>query len=264
MVVSKIRLPCGMSMVQYEGGWQCIDGKLIAPPPKPTAIDYGMGYSKKGRPSPRTQGVTAEGETFQKFGTQQLEFVAPVVYGTPYQGVVQKDVGRTFKMFTTAPFQAVKGLLGLDTGTVFSQRILAGQTGATPVGASYVPPPATPNGNGNGIEKHGCECEACKNGTGECSDKRACCDAWDIPCELFGCPKPKLCECENCKKGIGECSDKVPACNAWDIGCEITGGKPLIPESTWFWVKIILVLVGIGILLWLLRPLFGIVKNITD
>ena len=24
------------------------------------------------RPSPRTQGVTAEGETFQKFGTQQL------------------------------------------------------------------------------------------------------------------------------------------------------------------------------------------------
>lgn len=69
---------------------------------------------------------------------------------------------------------------------------------------------------------------------------------------------------KNCKKGIGECSDKVPACNAWDIGCEITGGKPLIPESTWFWVKIILVLVGIGILLWLLRPLFGIAKNITD
>ena len=36
-----------------------------------------------GRPSPRTQGVDEEGEPFQKFGTQQLEFVAPVVYGTP-------------------------------------------------------------------------------------------------------------------------------------------------------------------------------------
>ena len=51
---SRVGLPCGMSMSQYEGGWQCIDGKLIAPPPKLTAIDYGIGYSKKVRPSPRT------------------------------------------------------------------------------------------------------------------------------------------------------------------------------------------------------------------
>jgi len=222
------------------------------------------------RPSPRTQGCAEFDEAgkcikpFQKFGTQQLEFVAPVVYGTPYQGVVQKDVGATFKGFTQQTFKSLVTSKPQPFGapTVFSQRIIAGITGTTPVGASYVPPPAMPN-EVNGIEKHGCECEACKNGTGECSDKKACCDAWDIGCELFGCPKPKLCECENCKKGIGECSDKVPACNAWDIGCEITGGKPIIDEGTWFWLKIVLVLIGIGVLLWLLRPLFGIGKNIT-
>lgn len=42
------------------------------------------------RPSPRTQGVDEEGKTFQKFGTQQLRFVAPPKLGTPYQGVVEK------------------------------------------------------------------------------------------------------------------------------------------------------------------------------
>ena len=78
------------------------------------------------RPSPRTQGVTEEGETFQMFGTQQLEFVAPVVYGTPYEGVVQKDVGATFKGFTTS------GYTGTKT-TVFSERFQAGITGAVPV-----------------------------------------------------------------------------------------------------------------------------------
>jgi len=31
-----------------------------------------------------------------------------------------------------------------------------------------------------------CECEACKNGTGECSDKKPCCNAWDILCEMGG------------------------------------------------------------------------------
>jgi len=50
------KLPCGMSMSQYEGGWQCIDGKLIAPPPKPKA--QLASYSKKARPSPRTLGKT--------------------------------------------------------------------------------------------------------------------------------------------------------------------------------------------------------------
>jgi len=215
------------------------------------------------RPSPRTQGVTEEGETFQMFGTQQLEFVAPVVYGTPYQGVVQ-----TFKGFTTAPVQAVKSLLGLDTGTVFSQRIIAGKTGATPVGASYVPPPAMPNGNGTGT---GCECENCKKGIGECSDKNPKCNAWDIGCELFGAIDKHGCECEACKNGTGQCSEKNPKCNAWDIGCEVTEGVTDIitdPVSSWWdkygiWVMLIGGLIGLGILLWLLRPLFGIAKNIT-
>ena len=29
------------------------------------------------------------------------------------------------------------------------------------------------------------------------------------------------CDCPNCKNGIGECSDKCAKCNAWDIGCEM-------------------------------------------
>ena len=84
------------------------------------------------RPSPRTQGCAEYDENgkcikpFQKFGTQQLEFVAPVVYGTPYQGVVQKEVGQTFKGFTTS------GYTGTKT-TVFSERFQAGITGAVPV-----------------------------------------------------------------------------------------------------------------------------------
>jgi len=220
------------------------------------------------RPSPRTQGVTEEGETFQMFGTQQLEFVAPVVYGTPYQGVVQKEVGATFKGFTTAPVQAVKGLLGLDTGTVFSQRIIAGKTGATPVGASYVPPPAMPNG-GNGKKE---ECHLDDN-------KPFCAITQGIGGEVCECPDwftgkvtdptagGRGCECEACKKGTGQCSDKVPQCDAWDLLCEGTGGASegiVGGTDIWLWVKIILVLIGVGILLWLLRPLFGIAKNITD
>jgi len=229
----------------------------------PHLLDASGNPIRHGRPSPRTQGVTAEGETFQKFGTQQLKFVAPVVYGTPYQGVVQKDVGKTFKMYSIGTRQTDFG-----APTVFSQRIIAGITGATPVGASYVPPPAMPNGNGNGT---GCECEACKNGTGECSDKVPCCNAWDIGCELFGCIDKHGCECEACKNGTGQCSEKNPKCNAWDIGCEVTEGVTDIitdpVSSGWdkygIWVYGILAVIGLGILLWLLRPLFGIAKNIT-
>jgi len=231
------------------------------------------------RPSPRTQGCAEYDENgkcikpFQKFGTQQLEFVAPVVYGTPYQGVVQKDVGKTFKMFTTAPVQAFKELTGLQTGTAFSQRILAGQTGPTPVGASYVPPTAQPNG---GLDcpdcKHGCECENCKKGIGECSDKNPKCNAWDLGCELFGAIDKHGCECQACKDGTGQCSEKNPVCNSWDIGCEVTEGVTDIitdPVSSWWdkygiWVYGILAVIGLGILLWLLRPLFGIAKNITN
>ena len=212
------------------------------------------------RPSPRTQGVDEEGETFQKYGTQQLKFVAPVVYGTPYQGVTQINTGKTFKMITTAPFQAVKGLLGLDTGTVFSQRIIAGKTGATPVGASYVPPTAQPNGD-NGTDSGGCVEDNPLCGFTELMGGEKCkCPnwfGWDVGSE-------RGCECDACKNGTGQCSDKVPQCDAWDLTCEGTGGLIKDPSSVWLWVKIILVLIGIGVLLWLLRPLFGIAKNITE
>ena len=80
------------------------------------------------RPSPRTQGVevdpeTGEKTTFQKFGTQQLKFVAetPPKLGTPYQGVTQVDTGKgtIFK----------SGIRGTGLTTVFSERFQSGITG---------------------------------------------------------------------------------------------------------------------------------------
>jgi len=235
------------------------------------------------RPSPRTQGVTEEGETFQKFGTQQLKFVEPPKLGTPYQGVKQIDTGKTFKMITSAPIQAIKQLTGLQTGTVFSQRMISGITGATPVGATYIPPPSTATPNGGTIDKHGCECEACMNGTGQCSDKNPKCNAWDLSCEMFGAIDKHGCECEACKNGTGQCSDKRPECDSWDLACELGGGMGDIasgvtqgftqsvtsPVGSWWdkygiWVYVILGVIGLGILLWLLRPLFGFAKSVTQ
>ena len=186
-----------------------------------------------GRPSPRTQGVTEEGETFQKFGTQQLKYLTPPVLGTPYQGVRQVDTGKG-TIFKT-------GIRGTGLTTVFSERFQSGITGATPTALREealtrqqeklddmgLPDLKFPDlgdlFGGGAIDEHGCECEACKTGK-------------------------------------GQCSDKVPICDAWDIGCELTGGKV---EETFNWIKIILIVIGIGILLWLLRPLFGVAKNVT-
>ena len=67
------------------------------------------------RPSPRTQGITPEGETFQKFGTQQL-----VKDPTSPTGVRQVNTGQWFKNITTYPFQTFKNITGLQTGTAFS------------------------------------------------------------------------------------------------------------------------------------------------
>ena len=183
-----------------------------------------------GRPSPRTQGVDEEGETFQKFGTQQLVFNPKSV-----TGVSQVNTGKGWKGFTTS------GYTGTKT-TVFSERIQAGITGAVPVelhdeavqrqkekleemGLPQLPDLGDLFGGG-AIDKHGCECEACKNGT-------------------------------------GQCSEKVPHCNAWDIGCEVTGGITN-PIGSWWdkygnYVYLILGVIGLGILLWLLRPLFGMI-----
>ena len=193
------------------------------------------------RPSPRTQGVTEEGETFQKFGTQQLEYIDPM---NPALGVKQINTGESFKGFTTS------GYTGTKT-TAFSQQFQSGITGVQrtvpretaiemqqekleemtvpvlPTWEDLFPPEP--------IDKHGCECEACKNGTGQCSDKN-------------------------------------PKCNAWDLGCEVSEGITDIvtkPAGDWWdkygiWVYLILGVIGLGILLWLLRPIFellGIFKR---
>jgi len=225
-----------------------------------------------GRPSPRTQGIDEEGETFQKFGTQQL-----IKNPKSVTGVSQVNTGKGWKGFTTS------GYTGTKT-TVFSERIQAGITGAVPVELHDeavqrqkekleemgIPQIQFPDLFGDLFKPKdtGCECEACKNGTGVCSDKNPKCDAWDIGCELFGAPDKHGCECEACKNGTGQCSEKVPQCDAWDIGCEVTGGITNPIGSWWekygIWVYLILGVIGLGVLLWLLRPLFGIAKNITE
>ena len=219
------------------------------------------------RPSPRTQGIDEEGLPFQKFATQQL-----VKDPLSLTGVKQIDTGQQFKGFTTS------GYTGTKT-TVFSERFQAGITGAVPVelhdeavqrqkekleemGLPQLPDLGDLFGGG-AIDKHGCECQACKDGTGQCSDKNPKCNSWDIGCELFGADDKHGCECEACKNGTGQCSEKVPQCNAWDIGCEVTGGITN-PIGGWWdkygnWVYLILGVIGLGILLWLLRPLFGMI-----
>jgi len=274
------------------------------------------------RPSPRTLGKTVDPVTqkevfFTKFGTQQLKFIDPA---KPALGVKQINVGQTFKGFTTGLVREITGLqhpFGAPTvrDTAYPDLTITKGVGTTTT------PPFPPKDTG-------CECEACKNGTGVCSDKRAECNAWDIGCELFGLPNGNgngeptptcttcdsdkcqecnawdipcelghmasgtctppvtpptpTCECEACINGTGECSDKKPCCNAWDILCEMGGecSKPKPPEECAFfdigckggkwwdkyglWVMLIGGIIGLGILLWLLRPLFGIAKNITE
>ena len=196
------------------------------------------------RPSPRTQGITATGETFQKFGTQQLKFVKPPTLGTTYQGVIQKDVGKSFKGITTSGYTG-------NLTTAFSKQFQSGVTGVqrsvprevaiqqqkeklkemklptfTAPDWSSLFPPATPNGdNGNG-EDCGWFGEKCwGNGNGE-------------DCGWFG---------EKCwGNGNGEdCGWFGEKCwfKGWDFG----------------WLKWVLIAIGIGLLLWLLRPLFGMI-----
>ena len=270
------------------------------------------------RPSPRTTGVDAAGNVFQKFGTQQLSYVEG-------GGVVEKDVGKNFEALTTtlaSPFVA-------GGSTVFSRRFQAGITGATPTAlrpqalieqeeklkamglpsfdfSSLNLPFLTPVDATNGPETTETKCTTCDSdkcqecnawdlgcelthmAAGTCtppektetkcttcdSDKCQECNAWDLGCELTHmaagtCTPPPVdfskngCECEACKNGTGECSDKCGKCNAWDLGCEATCGITPDPNF-WLYVKIILAVIGIGILLWLLRPLFSVAKNVTE
>ena len=193
-------------------------------------------HARRGRPSPRT-GSTGAG--IQKFGTQQLKYLDTT---QPALGVIEKDVGARTRLFYGGEATTPK--------TPFSQQYQQQRPATIRTFAQLeTSPHAIPEGFGTfelpdlglgdlfkeePIDKHGCECEACKNGTGQCSDKRAECDAWDLGCELGG--------------------------GFTDV---ITN-----PVSSWWdrygiWVYVILGVIGLGILLWLLRPLFGVAKNIT-
>ena len=198
--------------------------------------------ARKGRPSPRT-GTTGAGIT--KFGTQQLKYVDPT---QPALGVVEKDVGKGWQLITTGGKVRGSGL-----STAFSQQFQSGITGhqrtvpraeaikmqdakLAEMGIPKFPdfgtiefPDLGDLFGGGDIDKHGCECKACKEGTGQCSDKVPQCDSWDLLCE-----------------GSGGAS----------VG--VVGGT-----NYFFWIKIILIVIGIGVLLWLLRPLFGVAKNVT-
>ncbi len=167
------------------------------------------------RPSPRTEGGG--------YGTQQLDFVGgkPPQVGTPYEGVVVKPSFVGFSGFIQNIIP--RGTFGTPSAQPHSNPNVVISS------SEYIPPP--PEATGAGTTENGCECEACKNGT-------------------------------------GQCSDKVPHCNAWDLVCEGTGGASIGKgkggTDYFFWIKIILVLIGVGVLLWLLRPLFGVAKNITE
>jgi len=128
------------------------------------------------------------------------------------------------------------------------------------------------NGNGNG------------NGNGT-SDKCVECNSWDVGCELTHwiggtCTPPEKPPEEECDLGCvltGRgcdcgCKDVKPCttcdsaicqeCNAWDLQCEDcmrkAGTCTSPPEPNWiFWLKVIAVVIGIGVFLWLLRPLFS-------
>jgi len=186
------------------------------------------------RPSPRT-GTTGAG--IQKFGTQQLKYLDIT---QPALGVIEKDVGARTRLFyggeaTTpkTPFSARYQILRPATIRTFAQ--LETSPHAIPEGFGTFELPKLPDlFPEEAIDKNGCECEACKNGTGQCSDKRAECDSWDLGCELGG--------------GFTDVITD-PVSSWWD--------------KYGIWVYVILGVIGLGILLWLLRPLFGVAKNIT-
>jgi hypothetical protein len=215
------------------------------------------------RPSPRT-GTTGAG--IQKFGTQQLKHLDP---DKPALGVIEKDVGARTRLYYGGEATVPK--------TPFSLKYQQQRPATIRTTAQLdISPHTIPDWKDIGFpdlgdlfkpKDTGCECEACKNGTGDCSDKNPKCNAWDLGCEMFGANDKHGCECEACKNGTGQCSDKNPICNAWDIGCEVSHGATDIitnPIASWWdkygiWVYVILGVIGIGILLWLLRPLFSMI-----
>ena len=203
-----------------------------------------------GRPSPRTLGKTTDPETgeeiiFTKFGTQQLKYVAPPKLGTPYQGVRQIDTGGVFKGFTQS--------IGFNFGSpTLNPNVTIAKA------SSYVPPTAFPTQT-NGKVEDKCHLDDDKPFCGftELMGGEVCeCPNWFSGETTDPTAGGRGCECEACKNGTGQCDASVPQCDAWDLGCIATGGKV---EETFNWIKIILIVIGIGVLLWLLRPLFGMI-----
>jgi len=96
------------------------------------------------------------------------------------------------------------------------------------------------------LDKHGCECDACKSGTGQCSDKCGKCDAWDIGCEA-GCATEGITE--------GIIGDE---CGFLGISCMLGDWW----DKYGIYVLIVAGLIGLGVLLYLLKPLFNMVSAI--
>ena len=134
------------------------------------------------RPSPRTLGKTVDPKTgeevfFTKFGTQQLKFIDSTKPALGVREVIPPSVD---------PFGgSLKGIFGSATirDTAYPELTITKGvgTGVKKPLASFEFPDLF-----GAIDKHGCECQACKDGTGQCSDKVPQCDAWDLVCEGTG------------------------------------------------------------------------------
>ena len=208
-------------------------------PPTPTSnltalqASFQAKWGEEGRPSPRT-GTTGAGIT--KFGTQQLKYIDPA---QPALGVVEKDVGATFRL----GLQDVVKSAGVDFGlpTTFStkyqeQRPATIKTweqydtsihaipqftwGDIKIDADFGNLGDLFGGNGNGKDKEtGEDCgwfgEKC---WGKDKETEAPCDLGCLMtnrgCDC-GCTEEKLAEkCTTCD------SDKCAECDAWDLVCE--------------------------------------------
>jgi len=191
-----------------------------------------------GRPSPRT-GTTGAG--IQKFGTQQLKYLDT---SQPALGVIEKDVGARFRLFTggeaTTPATPFSARYQQDRpNTIRTQAQLETSPHAIPLLPDFGDfefPDLFGNGNGNGEDCgwFGEKCWGKDKETGE-------------DCGWFG------------EKCWGKDKETGEDCGWFGEKCWF---KP--PDWNLGWVKWVLVLIGIGVLLWLLRPLFSIAKNITE
>ena len=223
-----------------------------------------------GRESPRTVGCAKrdprtgkclEGQEFQRFGVSQLVKDPEAFMGV--RAVVPPSVD---------PFGgSLKGFFGSATirDTAYPPLTItkAVESGLKqPLIPSFEFPDLFGGGNGNG------KCHLDDN-------KPFCAITQAIGGEVCECPDwitgkvtdptagGRGCECEACKNGTGQCDASAPECDAWDLAC--IGGTHVTdiitdPVSSWWekygiWVYVILGVIGLGVLLWLLRPLFGMI-----